>query len=376
VLAFSCLVVSACVWGGCTERPPQQASTPEPESPYTGAQACEPCHQDLFQRQSASSHALTFRGVPPGWEAVRAETPRIHDPETGLDYGVVHRDGKTWQVAYEKGREQAAAPLSYLLGSGHHGISPLTHDGERWRYLRLTFFANHGWDRSPMHGRGNASDDDRNVHGWPLSDDDLAQCLRCHTTRLELTGAGVNEAKSEFGVRCESCHGPGRAHVEAMQLAGGPGSRRAAATIDRKIENPSRWSSSTYMALCGQCHNGMSSFEGVQQGTDDDPASLSLVLNQVHGITESKCYKKTGGALRCTSCHDAHNQTSETPAYYVARCSGCHAPGTAKKTACPVQPRGNCLPCHMPRVEVAPHTRFADHWIRANSPFARTPVKR
>ena len=41
---------------------------------------------------------------------------------------------------------------------------------------------------------------------------------------------------------------------------------------------------------------------------------------------------------------------------------------TVAGTPCPVEPRGDCVNCHMPRVEAGQHVLFADHWIRVRRP--------
>jgi hypothetical protein len=134
------------------------------------------------------------------------------------------------------------------------------------------------------------------------------------------------------------------------------------------------------MALCQQCHNETATLEGTLMGIPDDPADPSVVKYHVHGLQQSRCFSQSNGALRCTTCHDPHGNSESDPAYYQARCLSCHAPKTAKQVSCPVEPSGDCLPCHMPKVEVEKYTRFADHWIRARSPFAprtsRPPARR
>lgn len=68
------------------------------------------------------------------------------------------------------------------------------------------------------------------------------ECIGCHVTgtdhQIEVDGKVANA-----NVQCESCHGPGRAHVEAAK-AGGPGKGNI-------IRKPSQES-------CERCHNAKS----------------------------------------------------------------------------------------------------------------------
>ena len=58
----------------------------------------------------------------------------------------------------------------------------------------------------------------------------------------------------------------------------------------------------------------------------------------------------------CTTCHAAHQDARRNdPAFYNTRCLACHT-----------QPHqsGNCISCHMPRVQLHPALAFTDHFIR------------
>jgi formate-dependent nitrite reductase cytochrome c552 subunit len=241
----------------------------------------------------------------------------------------------------------------------------MTYDGSGWRYLSLTYYAAHGWDFSPMHELGDAEARKKNAAGWPVSVEELRKCYGCHSTRLEFRGASLDTARTELGVRCESCHGPGRAHVEAAR----------AEASDLAINNPKKWSTESFMALCEQCHNPNSTLDGVISGIPEDPASPATVKYHVHGLQQSRCFRESQGALRCTTCHDPHGPAESDPKFYEARCLGCHQPKRAGQVACPVNPSADCLSCHMPKVPVEKHTKFADHWIRAVSPFVKKQKK-
>jgi hypothetical protein len=354
------------VWAGCalhSPGPPQAASVPEPQpSPYVGSKACEECHAETFRKQSASHHALTLRAMAAEWAAGKF-TPnvKLHDPALKTEYRVEERNGEFWQVALKGGKEIGVTRFDYLLGSGHHGVSPMSFDGTTWNYMALTYYANHGWDFSPMHGVGDDAARRKNIHGVPVTPAELEKCFRCHSTQLEFNGQNLNLQRSELGVRCESCHGPGRAHVEAA--------RNKAA--DLAINNPRKWSSESFMALCQQCHNETATLEGTLMGIPTEPNSTKAVKYHVYGVEQSACFRKSQGAFRCTTCHDPHGNTETDPKYYEQRCLSCHAAGVEKQKACPVNSRADCLTCHMPKVQVEKYTKFADHWIRARSPFMR-----
>lgn len=361
VALVASVFLGVCVWAGCTRSTPAPEPKAAEASPYVGAQACAECHAEIFEKQAQSPHARTLRPVTAdAAEFHNAAAVRQRNPETGLEYRLEQRNGQWQQIRLRGDLEEGSIPIQYLLGSGVHGVSPMTRDAKGWRYLMLTYYAHGGWDLSPMHGLPTGSLEDKGEDGWPVAPGELQKCWSCHSTRLEFDGSEVAPERSELGVRCESCHGPGRAHVEAAR----------AKSPSLAIQNPAKWSSESFAALCQQCHNETATVEGTMMGISDDPADPNTVKYHVHGMKQSACFRKSAGAFSCITCHDPHGKSETSPAFYEARCINCHRPETPGKVACSAGQTSNCLPCHMPKVEVAKYTRFADHWIRARSPFA------
>lgn len=365
LFAVVALFVGCCAWAGCVR--PASPPAAKPETAFVGAQACAECHADIFNKQSGSPHARTLRSVTAAdAEFANATEVRKTNPDNGLEYRLENRDGRWCQVRFKDGREQGFIPVQFLVGSGVHGVSPMSRDAAGWMYLALTYYAHGGWDVSPMHGLETASLEDRGADGWPVRAGELQKCWGCHSTRLEFTGSEVAPEKSELGVRCESCHGPGRAHIAAAR----------AKSQDLAVQNPGKWSTQSFMALCQQCHNETATVEGTLMGISEDPADRNTVKYHVHGLQQSRCFQQSKGAMTCVTCHDPHGKSETQAPFYEKRCIECHDPRTAGQVTCGAGQTQNCLPCHMPKVEVEKYTHFADHWIRARSPFAQKPVPR
>jgi hypothetical protein len=85
-------------------------------------------------------------------------------------------------------------------------------------------------------------------YGLPTRATEAKECLPCHSTAF---GAGAQLLAATFdrtaGVQCESCHGPGSAHIEAMS-AGGNAS--AAGTLTDYADERA------IQKRCGACHDG------------------------------------------------------------------------------------------------------------------------
>jgi tetratricopeptide (TPR) repeat protein len=188
--------------------------------------------------------------------------------------------------------------------------------------------------------------------GLVLSPTFEARCLSCHGKPKSIGGGAAG------GVRCESCHGAGSEHIRAV-------GRGAPA---EGILNPRRLSTQGSIAVCAQCHVGLTRF------SDPSPSDL-LIANQVRAIQSSECYLQSRHGFSCTSCHDLHGDASADDGKAVKACLGCHSHETKSHAAiCPVNSRGDCIGCHMPAVEMGA-LRLVDHVIRVHPEQGLRPVK-
>ena len=163
---------------------------------YAGSAACRPCHPAQFAAQSKTAHARALATAPkdaPGqWAFGSGEQAITYvsqvDPEWYIEHGLSF---------YSKTKSMALTP-------GHT-------NSEGVRYRTFDPAAN------------------------------ILHCFQCHSTGPLSIGEGGKIQPSEPGVRCESCHGPGAAHIQA----------NGASTA---IQNPKRLSADELNELCGSCH--------------------------------------------------------------------------------------------------------------------------
>lgn len=147
-------------------------------------------------------------------------------------------------------------------------------------------------------------------------------CIVCHTVGFGQDGGFVDEATTArlAGVQCENCHGPGRDHVNNVDVVSLRPPTNIAAAVCGKCHNGSHhptfdeWSSSahalvtedtatsfaagTSLSTCGVCHSGdyrkMALIEGVTPVPDD----------LLKGKTRAEM-----NAVTCVICHDPHART-------------------------------------------------------------------
>jgi DmsE family decaheme c-type cytochrome len=195
-------------------------------------------------------------------------------------------------------------------------------------------------------------------------------CLTCHEDQAKgyhgSPHARALDPRSPAGNKgCESCHGPGQAHVDA---GGGPGT----------MKNPNKMKAAEISELCTSCHSRENHSEW--DGSKHDARGLSCAtchsVHQPKGegpqlktekITETcvQCHKKevnkvhrsshmpvTEGKMECTTCHNPHGSQNvkmlrEGNSINEA-CSSCHAEKRGPFLFEHAVGRENCVTCHDP----------------------------
>jgi hypothetical protein len=355
----------AALIGGALSCAPRPAATP-PEAPhpieavgrqwlrpvgteeaYAGNESCRPCHEAEFAGHAETPHARTLHPVRPG--DVRPEFSRgatVVDQQNGLTYSV-QAGGAGTLVARSAGREERGSP-AWVFGSGTHAWTYLGAAGDSFTELRLSYYPpTREWNFTPGQGPANPLGV---LLGQTYSPVGAAACFGCHSTVLVGGDAGLELGKSVLNVGCESCHGPGRAHVESATRGGGP------------LVRPAHPEGSDQMKVCGACH---------RTPTVGEPnAMMESQLARFAGpaLMRSRCYLESDGRLTCTTCHDPHRPASRSAAFYDAKCGSCHQPPTGNP--CTAGRRADCVSCHMPRQKIARKLPllFHNHWIRKELP--------
>jgi predicted CXXCH cytochrome family protein len=186
------------------------------------------------------------------------------------------------------------------------------------------------------------------------------QCMGCHTSGSKVTHDEAKDTYAtrwvEMGVSCESCHGPGRAHVEADLPE----------KFD-KILNPPRVPDPRRAAMvCGSCHDVGTSQDGqyaypvnykpgnelrfhLDKAPSQYPDGSPRTHHQQYNDWKSSGHARAG--VMCWDCHSPHVRGKfnrfqlKLPGSLL--CSTCHA-NVALKGAHSIHSTNNCIGCHMP----------------------------
>jgi predicted CXXCH cytochrome family protein len=296
-----------------------------------------------------------------------ANPPRAEKQVT-LTTGSHHM--QTYWVAGEYGNQQFSVPFTYLL------------DEARWVPRNDVFMLPPDSPLLPQVWNNN--------------------CLGCHATagqpRQDPRNAVLQTRVAEYGIACESCHGPGEEHIRANSDPRRRYALHRGTNGDPTIKNPARLSAKKSSEICSQCHAArynVNHGDWLVDGTDywhrgnlentrphvpgkelqalndlSDPQQAAKyktlsgyfwpdgmirVSGREHnGLVESPCYQR--GDMSCLSCHSMHKSD---PDDQLARdmegnaaCFQCHGDFTKKLTQHTHHAANSsgslCYNCHMP----------------------------
>lgn len=319
---------------------------------YVGPETCGLCHKNIAASQGKTPMAETWQGASTDWLSQHFEATVTEPPDPPASYGVFRESAEFLWITIIPDLPTRSLPIEILMGGRRHGLGFLSRIEEidEIPLQRPAMIQNrYAWSftrESLVLAPGCAAARPRSFEtafGIALSPTFETRCLSCHGKPNTL-GAGPSG-----GVRCESCHGPGSQHLQPS----------AKTSPTHNIVNPGKLSAEESIAVCAQCHVGLTKF------SDPSPNDL-LVANQVRAITSSECFIQSGKAFTCTTCHDPHRASDNDETHSIAACLKCHSVGASPHAAiCPVNARGNCVGCHMPAVEMGP-LHLVDHWIRVH----------
>ena len=336
-----------------------------------GSKVCASCHQNIYGGYMRTPHGQAA--------SLPSQRPELHDlPSAGVTiceqdavhcFKVYRENGNYYMSEFELGPNGAhlskeTQKIAYALGEPMAGVGYVI---QRDNYLfetPLSYFAGNqdqyqkGWGLSPGYQNDPLGFD------RPL----IGSCMYCHVGRPLVIDDANNLYKNppfgELTIGCENCHGPGGLHVDEQRkhvpIAG---------KIDTSIVDPAYLSPRLRDDICMYCHEFGNArvpqpgkkFEDFLPGTPLLGTMAIFKTRLLMGwnmmewseeLTQSKCYRDSGGRLTCTTCHDSHYTptTQEAPAFYRSKCLTCH-----KGDSCRLSlnerhrsnPPDNCVSCHM-----------------------------
>jgi tetratricopeptide (TPR) repeat protein len=372
---------------------------------FVGAERCASCHTAEYSVWKRSTHGRA--GGPASADQVIAsfnkEVIRFADARViprirgGVyEFVVLQRDEppRTFRI-------DGVIGGGHIHGGGTQGFVTKLDDGTmrflpfEWSRQGRTWFCNtnsragRGWTPiTPATRLAECGD-------WPpvrvLGDvPRYANCQSCHASQASVSLDTVTHTYktqvSSLDINCESCHGPGRRHVELAERGAVPN------TSDVGFASPplAALDKDASSRMCYQCHavkdqlrDGFLSGDSLHNYYSTKfpllgdrplfPDGRVRTFAYQEGQQYSDCY--LNGGVTCVSCHDPHSQGYRTVSgeplsgrFDDKQCTSCHAskadePSKHTHHLSPIA----CTSCHMP-LRQEPDTRTA------NSRYANAAV--
>lgn len=387
------LVCLASLW-------PQASHTRSSQAPTHSSldsQVCQSCHAEIYRSYGEVAMARSFYRPSPS-DVIEDYTREnhFHHAPSNRHYRMIQREGRFYQKRYQldaggKEKNVLEREVAWIIGSGEHARSYLSLDeGGVLRQLPVTWYPLiQRWGMSPGYDHPDHEDFGRQVthsclfchNGYPLYPEPSDRYGQRNVFRTELPS----------GIGCHRCHGPGGDHVKLASSG-----RAAAGQIRESIVNPARLSPERQLDVCLQCHleaaaaaprfrrsgRPVYSFKPGESLADyivhfdfgnpdlEKPLDRFEIDSAGYRMLQSACFRLSGGAMTCTTCHDPHRKLSgeEAARHYRDRCLSCHnrpSPAVHGNT-----PPGDCTKCHMPkrRAQDVVHAVMTDHLIQKGPP--------
>ena len=211
---------------------------------YVGSAVCAQCHRAIAATQSKTNMARTWqtpatRILPPAYKEDHAE-----GPPPSIEYRATRTPDKHLDfVTTLPGHAPVNATVEDVVGAERHGISFLArlHDIEGTKLARdpllETRYLHSTRENALVLSPGFPDTKPASLEsalGRALSLGFEKKCLGCH-------GQPTSE-NTTAGIQCESCHGPGRAHLESIASKSAPRKRNTGDAMES----------------CAHCHSGFS----------------------------------------------------------------------------------------------------------------------
>jgi hypothetical protein len=386
--------------------PPTRAATeakPRFED-FAGSDACARCHQKEFELWNHSTHGRA--GGRPGEAKIIARFDG--QPLRFKDAAVIPTTNQQGQhifrVQFEDDapmeiRAEAAVGGGHMQGGGTQSFFTRFADGTM-RFLPFDFIRRENlWfvqlrrDLTwvPVSRDISVATD---LANWPPhrvlgTATEFSNCQQCHGSQISLRYDVPNRRYEtryhSLTINCESCHGPGKRHLEIVSQ---PGFEQQS---DLGMTPLATLSKDASLTICFQCHAKKDALreDDYLPGADlEDYFSLKLSLlgNSpflVDGRVRSFDYQGNhlfsdcylNGSMTCLDCHEPHGQGYRdvfsrklTGRFDNGQCTACHASKAREPERHSHHARdsaGNqCVSCHMPYLQ---HQGVGTHLVYSRS---------
>jgi hypothetical protein len=313
-----------------------------PAGSFVGASVCAGCHEKEAEEYRANSMFNALESVA----ACRTLQGAIHYTfQEGPYRYAIEREGANVVYKVTRGTDTFSVPLEFAFGQGKAGQTYVYSLEGKFYESRVSYYSAIKNLDLTVGSINTQPTDLRSAAGRLMQGNEPRDCFGCHTTGAR-TGATLQFEKYEPGIQCESCHGAGAGHIDAVRAGD-----RSASIRSLKGMTPSESNE-----FCGACHR---TYETVRAMAIK---GINTARFPSYRIAGSPCFSFNDARISGTACHDPHAPLVSDDKYYDSKCLACHGEAGAKH--CSVGKEA-CTSCHMQRVSPPEaHHAFPDHWFR------------
>jgi tetratricopeptide (TPR) repeat protein len=357
---------------------PKSAEVVLGENTYVGDKSCQSCHQKEYNLYLTSDH---YRAMMPATDTTvlgdfnnkqftaDGVTSRFFKKEGKFFIHTQGSDGRydDFEVLYTFGFKPLQQYLVAFPG-GRLQATRVSWDVEKKRWFHQ-YAGQEIYHRDWLHWTGAAQN-------WNT------MCASCHSTNLQknyqLDADSFHTTWSGLTVSCESCHGPGKRHVDFAVAGGYANGEGRSGAPNMEVGRDNR----VQVNVCAPCHARRSE---IGPGPVDTKELLNSHIPEIPtteffhadgqvndedyiytSFLQSKMFHRQ---VTCSNCHEPHSGQLVKPATQV--CRQCHEPKYesfehTRHNASLTQV--NCISCHMPGKFYMGNDYRHDHSFRIPRP--------
>ena len=380
------------------EPAPPGETPPSARKPFVGSKTCRDCHAEFYEIWSKSRHGLAMQPYSTAFarKELKPQTAEVVIGRQAFRAEIGEKEG--W-VREKDGEKETRYPIAHVMGGKnvYYFLTPLAKG--RLQVLPVAYDVHkRAWYDTTASGVRHFPDRRQRDEALPWTDRLFTfntTCFDCHVSQLatnyDLETDTYRTTWREAGISCESCHGPGGEHAQAMEAGGAPsGSGHTSKEI--KIIRTREFGHAQMNDMCATCHAKLvpllTEFVAGEKFYDHyDLLTLEhhdfypdgRDLGENYTFTSwsmSPCLKSD--TLDCNHCHTPSGRPRFEGREANRSCLPCHAKIVENSAAHSRHKAGgegdSCIACHMPMSRFAAMMR-TDHSMRPPMPAATIAFK-
>ncbi len=310
---------------------------------YIGSTRCSGCHDDIYFTWRQTHHARFIQDAVANPDAVLGDFESIGEDVSVDKEDIAYTIGNRWRQAYLLAPETTTVTTTVPQTVTQTITQTVTQTITQTIAQPMTQTATVELPLLPVQWSIESSEWIPLQEGGRLPEDWITECGSCHVTGLNTE----TWTFTEFGVGCESCHGPGANHAED------PENVKPYAEVDDQV--------------CGSCHS-----RGVSQDGYHFPATYrpgDMLADHFIPTTSDDDLWPDGSAKRNHQQYMDWQLGNSMGASQKVKCVSCHGPHSVGEGTAQLRAPLNdlCLVCHGEKKALAQHTPFHQRALQERS---------